>query len=121
MLLKKSHIILFSILFCLSRLSFAETTTKRSPQLSNQRVNVWQTVIYPSSKHILKRHRHDNDRVVVALSNGLLKITNDHGKIHYLKLEQGKSYYLQKDPDGLFHTDENISSHAIKVVVVELK
>lgn len=66
-------------------------------------------------------HRHDYDRVIVALSNGLLKITNDKGKTHYLKLEKNKAYYLTKDPLHELHKDENMTKHPITVMVIELK
>jgi hypothetical protein len=96
-------------------------TTKRIPQFSNDKVSVWQTIIYPSSKQILTMHRHDQDRIVVALTNGLLKITNDKGKIHFLKLEKDKAYYLPKDTIDELHNDQNMSGKAIKVLVIELK
>lgn len=96
-------------------------TTKRIPQISNEEVNVWQTIIYPSTNQALKIHRHESNRVVVALDSGMLKITNNKHKTHFLKLEKGHSYYLEKDISGETHTDENISQHPIKVVVVELK
>jgi hypothetical protein len=31
-------------------------------------------------------HRHDRDRVVVALTDGILKVKNDKRKVHYLHL-----------------------------------
>lgn len=117
-----AKLVICLMLLTLFNSTFAETTTtKRIPQLSNHRVNVWQTIIYPTKLHTLTMHRHDYDRVVVALSSGTLKVTNDKGKIHYLKLEKGKSYYLTKDPANQLHSDENISPNRIKVVVIELK
>lgn len=95
--------------------------TVRIPQLSNEKVSVWTTVIYPNKKQILKMHRHEHNRVVVALDNGLLKVANNKGEEHFLKLEKDKAYYLSKDFPGELHTDENMSKHPIKVVVIELK
>jgi hypothetical protein len=95
--------------------------TERIEQFNNNKVRVWETVIYPSAKQKLAMHRHDHDRVVVALSDGLFKITNDKGKIHYLKVEKNKAYYLTKDPVNELHNDENMSDHIIKVMVIELK
>lgn len=95
--------------------------TQRISQFENDRVNVWQTIIYPSTKQALTMHRHEHDRVLVALNHGLLKITNDTGEVHYLKLIKNQSYYLTKDKPQELHTDENISHHPIKVVVIELK
>ena len=66
-------------------------------------------------------HRHDYDRVLVALSNGTLKITNNKGDVHYLKLKKNKAYYLPKDPMDELHQDENITQHPITVMVIELK
>jgi hypothetical protein len=95
-------------------------TTKRTMELSNDKVSAWETIIYPGTKQSLKMHRHEHDRVVIALSDGLLKITNDKGNVHYLKLQKNKAYYLTKDLPDELHTDENISSQPIKVIVVEL-
>jgi hypothetical protein len=95
--------------------------TKRIPQFSNDKVNVWEAVIYPSAHQKLSMHRHDFNRVLVALDNGTLKIINDQGKVHYLKLLKDKAYYLTKDVPNETHSDENISKHPIRVVVIELK
>ncbi|QMT61276.1 hypothetical protein [Legionella sp. PC997] len=97
-----------------------EQNTVRIPQLSNKEVSIWTTVIHPNQKHILKMHRHDHNRVIVALDDGLLKVVNNKGKEHFLKLEKDKAYYLSKDVPGELHTDENMSNHPIKVVVIEL-
>ncbi len=95
--------------------------TQRYPQLANEQVVVWKTVIFPSSHQALKMHHHDHDRVLVALNNGTLKITNDKGKVHYLKLEKDTSYFLSKDVPNELHRDENIGHEPIRVIVVELK
>lgn len=94
--------------------------THRVEQFSNSQVNVWKTIIYPASHKKLAMHRHERDRVVVALSDGLLKITNNKGKSHYLKLEKDKAYYLTKDVPNELHNDENLTNHPIKVMVIEL-
>lgn len=103
-----------------SSLQAQALTTKRDVQFSNTEVSVWRTVIYPASHHILPMHRHDHNRVLVALTDGVLKITNDKGKIHYLHLKKDKAYYLTKDVPNEVHTDENITNHAVKVMVIEL-
>jgi hypothetical protein len=108
--------------FLLNNISNATpSTTTRTTQFSNDKVSVWETVIYPSTNQILKMHRHEHDRVVVAFSDGLLKITNDKNKVHYLKLQKNKAYYLTKDVPNELHNDQNMSSHPIKVLVFELK
>jgi len=93
----------------------------RTEQFSNNQVKVWKTVIYPNNRQALPMHRHHHDRVVVALTNGVLKITTNSGKTHYLKLEKDKAYYLSKDPKHELHTDENMGHSPVKVMVIELK
>lgn len=110
----------FFFLFLISHPVSAQPTTTRIAQFSNEKVAVWETIIYPGSKQILKMHRHDRDRVVVAFNNGTLKITNNKGKIHYFKLEKDKAYFLTKDVRNETHIDENISGHPIKVMIIEL-
>lgn len=108
------------VLFAMVNGLQAHTLTKREVQFTNQQVNVWQTSIYPAGQHILPMHRHDLNRVLVALTDGVLKITNDKGKIHYLHLKKDKAYYLTKDVVGEMHTDENITKHPVKVMIIEL-
>jgi beta-alanine degradation protein BauB len=93
---------------------------ERVSEFSNDKVNVWNTAIAPGKPEQLTMHRHDKDRVVVAMSDGILKIVDNHQQVRYMKLEKGKSYFLPKDVEGEMHTDENISSKPIKVVVIEL-
>lgn len=107
--------------FLMNVLYAASSATNRIMQFSNNKVSVWETVIYPSESQVLKMHRHEYDRVLVALNDGLLKITNDKNKIHYLKLEKNKAYYLTKDIPNELHQDENLLSYPIRVLVVELK
>lgn len=107
-------IFLFNTVLCAA-------TTHRVMQFSNDKVVVWKTVIYPHASQTLKMHRHEHDRVLVALTDGILKITNDQGRVHYLKLEKDKAYYLSKDAPNELHTDENISSRPVIVMVIELK
>lgn len=96
-------------------------STHRITQFSNDHVSVWKTIIYPSSNDSLEMHRHDHDRVVVALTDGLLKVTNDKGQVHYVKLVKDKAYYLTKNIPNELHSDQNVSSHPVKVMVIELK
>lgn len=109
------------ILLALFMTSTATANTKRIAQLSNQKVAVWETIIYPGSGQVLKMHNHAHDRVVVALTDGMLKVVSKQGKVHYLRFAKDHAYYLAKDQPRDMHTDENISHHAIKVMVVELK
>lgn len=122
MAIKAFKIIILYVLFCFFNLIYAGNgLTKRIPEFSNTNVNVWKTIIYPTSAANLSMHRHDYPRVLVALTDGVVKVTNNQGKIHYLTLKKGHSYYLQKDPENELHMDENMTKHPITVVVVELK
>lgn len=121
MRMKKHLLILLGYALSGNVYSTHAPVTMRTPLFSNTKTNVWKTIIYPTSHQVLSLHRHEFDRVVIALSDGLLKITNDKGNTHYWKLEKNKAYYLTKDPAGELHQDENIGSHPITVIVIELK
>lgn len=114
-------LLMLSCSILMATMPHAETQTKRTMQFTNNEVSVWETIIYPSSKQVLSMHRHEHDRVLVAFDDGLLKITNDKGQVHYLKLAKNKSYYLSKDVPNELHTDENMTSHPIRLLVMELK
>lgn len=108
------------IMFVYTLTGYANPTTGRIPQFSNEKVSVWETTIYPGKNQVLKMHRHEHDRVLIAFNSGILKITNNKGQVHYLKLTKDNSYYLPKNVVGEKHIDENVSNHPIKVLVVEL-
>jgi hypothetical protein len=119
---KNIILIVIALLILLTINSYADfKKTTRIPQFSNEEVSIWKTIIYPDKEQVLKMHRHDHNRVVIALNSGLLKITNNKGKVHYFKLEKDHAYYLAKDITDELHVDENISHHPIKVLVIELK
>ncbi len=114
--------LIISILMIVMGHSYAQTqATVRKEQFSNDKVKVWKTIIYPSTKQRLTMHRHEQDRVVVALTDGVLKIKNNKGKTHYWNLEKDKAYYLTKDVPNELHSDENVSNHPVKVMVIEFK
>ncbi len=85
-------ILALSLFFLLSNISSATPSTARTPQFSNDKISIWETVIYPSANQILRMHRHEHDRVVVAFRDGLINITSDKGKVHYLELKKNKAY-----------------------------
>lgn len=97
------------------------SNTHRRLAISNQHVRIWQTTIFPGRNQALKMHRHENNRVIVALNNGRLKINSSRGKEKFLNLAKNKAYFLIKDPLGELHTDENITRVPLKVLVIELK
>lgn len=99
--------------------SFANT--HRTPQLNNQRVQVWQTIVYPNEAQKLLPHRHERDRVVVALTDGTLLVTNNRGQSHLLHFKKNHAYYLTKDVPGETHTDANLGKNPVAVMVIELK
>ena len=85
----------FMLYFLTSVIYASPVATQRVAQFSNNKVSVWKTIILPKASQGLKMHRHDHDRVLVALNNGKLKITNDKGKVHYLNLKKDKAYLLK--------------------------
>lgn len=99
----------------------APQNTARESLLENKAVKVWKTTILPSKEQELSPHRHDRNRVVIALTDGKLKVVSSQGKIHYLNLKAHHAYYLEKDIPAETHTDENITTKPIQVIVVELK
>ena len=89
------------------------------PQFENAAVTVWKTVLAPHEK--LGMHRHEHGRVVVALRGGTLTIPQDDGGSRALVLETGKAYWLDADPPGKLHGDENDSDQPLEMMVVEMK
>jgi quercetin dioxygenase-like cupin family protein len=89
------------------------------PQLENGAVTVWKTVLAPHEK--IGMHRHDHGRVVVALKGGTLTIPQEDGGARRLVLETGKAYWLDADPPGKLHGDDNDSDRPLEMMVVELK
>ena len=119
-MIKNITLFICLVFFSAAHIAYAQSAT-RITEFSNNKVNVWKTVIYPKSNHVLSMHRHEYDRVLVALSNGLLKITNDKGDVHYLKLKKNRTYFLKKDVPDELHQDENMTKHPMTVLVIELK
>lgn len=108
------------VILCCINVSYAAEKTIRIPEFSNEKVKVWKSIIYPTRQEQLVMHRHDHDRVVVALDDGVLKIVNSEQHVHFLTFKQGKAYFLPKDPKGMMHTDENVGQHVLRVMVIEL-
>lgn len=112
----------FAILVCLWILSSTTLAeTERVEQFSNDQVTVWETIIYPGTNEKLSMHRHDNNRVLVALDDGILEVTNDKKEKHLLQVSKNKTYFLEKDVPGEKHTDVNITDHPMRFIVIELK
>src|SRR5678815_7324 len=93
--------------------------TVRTPQFENESVRVWKTSIAPGQP--LTLHRHENGRVIVALTDGTLRIVKESGESKTVTWEKGKAYWLSADPPGEKHGDLNEGKDPIEVMVVELK
>lgn len=92
--------------------------TRRVPQLENESVKVWKSIILPGQP--LSLHRHENGRVIVALKGGTLKVVEESGGSREMVWETGKAYWLAADPPGTRHGDLNEGPEPIEVMVVEL-
>jgi hypothetical protein len=103
----------------LSALSQQASATRRIPQLENDSVKVWKSVIAPNQP--LSMHRHEAGRVIVALKGGTLKIVQASGESREVQWETGKAYWLDADPPGTTHGDVNPGKEPIEVMVVELR
>jgi hypothetical protein len=100
-------------------LALQRASTQRTPQLENDSVKVWKTLILP--RQPLQMHRHENGRVIVALKGGTIRIVPQSGTARVLTWETGKAYWLPPDPAGELHGDENVGPGDIEVMVVEMK
>jgi quercetin dioxygenase-like cupin family protein len=89
------------------------------PQFENAAVTVWKTILAPHQK--LGMHRHEHGRVVVALKGGTLTIPQDDGGSRKLVLETGRAYWLDADPPGKLHGDDNQSGQPLEMMVIEMK
>jgi|SRR5580765_3170244 len=89
------------------------------PQFENAAVTVWKTILAPHEK--IGMHRHDHGRVVVALKGGTLTIPQQDGGVRKLVLETGKATWLDADPPGKLHGDDNDSDRQLELMVIELK
>ena len=97
-----------------------QSTTRREPLFENAQVRVWKSVILPNQP--LTLHRHEHGRVLVALTDGVLKVFDqDRNPVDSYTWQQGKAYWLDADPPGKLHGDLNDTTQPIEVIVVELQ
>lgn len=66
-------------------------------------------------------HRHDRERLVVALTDVDLTVKNDRGQSHPLIMKKGTTHFLHPDKPKEFHCDINNSNHPMEVMVIEWK
>jgi hypothetical protein len=98
----------------------AQNATRREAQFENDQVRVWKTFIAP--RQPLSFHRHENNRVLIALTDGHVRVMDTSAKeLTTYKWERGKAYWLEADPPGKTHADANDTNQPIEVIVVELK
>ena len=96
-----------------------EQVTRRVPQLDNEHVEVWKTIILPDQP--LSMHRHDNPRAIIALKGGTLTLVTEAGDERDMVWETGSAYWLEVDPEGELHGDVNKGTEPMEVIVVQLK
>jgi quercetin dioxygenase-like cupin family protein len=97
-----------------------QAASRREAQFENSQVSVWKSVIMP--KQPLTLHRHDHGRVLVALTDGQLKVVDKNGKVlDTFNLKAGKAMWLGVDPPGQMHADVNDGPRPVEVIVVQLK
>ena len=97
-----------------------QRTSRREAQFENDQVSVWKSIIMP--KQPLTLHRHDHGRVLVALTDGQLKVVDQNGKVlDTYNLKAGRAMWLGVDPPGQLHADVNDARRPVEVVVVQLK
>jgi quercetin dioxygenase-like cupin family protein len=106
-------------LAALAVLAAQQVITQRIPQLENDDVKVWKSVIAPSAP--LAPHRHEHGRVLIALKGGSVDIVQQNGPTEHLVWETGKAYWLSASPPNTMHSDVNTGKSPIEVIVVELK
>jgi quercetin dioxygenase-like cupin family protein len=94
-------------------------STVRTPQFENDSVRVWKTMI--ATGQPLTMHRHESGRVIVALTDGTLRIVKESGESKTVTWQKGNAYWLPADPPGEKHGDLNEGKEPIEVMVVELK
>jgi len=94
--------------------------SRREPQFENAQVSVWKSIVMPNQP--LTLHRHEHGRVLVALTDGQLRVVDKTGKVlDTYNLTAGKALWLGVDPPGQMHADVNPGSRPVEVIVVQLK
>lgn len=95
-------------------------TSRREEQFTNDELKVWKTTVMPGAP--LALHRHEHGRALVALTDGVLQVTDKNGKVlDTYNLKAGKAMWLSKDPQGQMHADVNPGTKPIEVMVVQLQ
>lgn len=113
-------IVVTALVSVTATLAWQEQKSRREPQFENEQVKVWKSIILPNQP--LSLHRHEHGRALIALKGGTLKVVDGAGKtIDTYVWEDGKAYWLDKDPPGKLHGDVNEGPGTVEVIVVELQ
>lgn len=96
-----------------------QNLSQRFPQFENDDVKVWRSVIAPGTP--LPVHHHDHGRVIIPLESGKIDVVEQNGPTEHHVWEVGKAYWLPKNAPNTMHTDINVGSGQVVVMVVELK
>ena len=92
----------------------------RVPQFENEQLKAWKSIVVPNAPMAL--HRHDHGRALIALSDGVLDIVDQHGKtLNSYTLKRGTAMWLGVDPPGQMHADVNPGKKPLEVIVVQLQ
>lgn len=82
---------------------------------------IWKTVISPEQqgKPGIEVHRHEYARVVIPLTEGVLQRRDNNGDTTDYQLTIGKPIFLPADEPAGYHTDENMGTNPIELIVVQ--
>jgi hypothetical protein len=93
--------------------------TQRLPQVDNEEVAVWTSIIPSGTESGF--HRHDRRRLVIGVVGGDLKTVTPAGQTAVTHYETGRAYWQEPMPAGEVHKDVNDTTSMIELVVVEMK
>jgi quercetin dioxygenase-like cupin family protein len=96
-----------------------QTASQRFPQFENDDVKVWRSVIVPGAP--VTPHHHDHARIIVAMTGGKIDLAEQNGPTEHQLWETGKAYWLPKNAPGTMHTDVNVGTEPVVVMVIEMK
>jgi len=106
-------------LFAAVRAQTTAMQTHREDQFQNDDVKVWRTTVLPHQP--LAMHHHDHPRVLVALTDGTMDIVDSNGAHDVHVWKQNHAYWLPAMPPGALHSDVNVGTTPLEVLVVELE
>ncbi len=89
--------------------------------IAGNEMMIWKTVIPSEQKNQpgIAMHRHEYARILLPLTDGVLQRRDADGSVTDYLLEIGKPLLLREDTEEGFHTDENLGSTPIEVIVLQ--